>query len=323
MKSPPHRVNSIAARVTLKQLRAYVSAAHYSSFTQAGQHLGLSQPALTTAIRQFEEAVGVTLFDRTTRRVSLTSDGEQFLPAAERLLSDFALAIEDLHELAEQRRERVGVSAVFSIATAILPEVVAKFAAAHPAISIHLRDENSAGVCRQVRRNEVDFGFASRDAVDPELDFQLILRDRMGLVAARDHPLMKSASLCWNDLEDYEYFGLGSTTGPWVALHHAEGVPQAVRSPRIELANIPTLEAMLTSTLGVSSLPALAFPLTRTRSGLRYRPLDNPIVMRDLYLVTRKGRSMSRAAQGLKAEILQKVAGLAGSSELIEIVGLI
>jgi DNA-binding transcriptional LysR family regulator len=305
--------------VTLKQLRAFVAAARYASFTEAGQFLGLSQPALTSAIKQFEEIVGVTLFDRTTRRVSLTTDGERFLPTAERLLSDFSLAVEDLHELADQRRERVGVSAVYSIATAILPQVVVDFAASNPTISIHLRDENSAGVCRQVRRNEVDFGFASRDSVDPELDYQLILRDRMGLVAARDHPLMKRKRLSWNDLEDFEYLGLGATTGPWLALNDAEGVPATVRSPRIELANIPTLEAMLISTLGVSSLPALAFPNTRIRSGLKYRPLDNPVVMRDLYIVTRKGRSMSRAAQGLRSEILRKVSDIAGRSDLVEV----
>lgn len=320
MKTPRPRRSSVAWRVTLKQLRAFVATARHGSFTRAGQLLGLSQPGLTMAIRQLEETVGVTLFDRTTRRVTLTSDGGQFLPTAERLLSDFDFAIDDLCALAEQRRERVSVSSVYSIATSILPGVVLAFAADFPTVSINLRDENSAGVCRQVRRNEVDFGFASRAADDPELDFHLLLRDQMGVVAAATHPLMKRRSpLRWSDLEGYEFLGLGATTGPWLALNAAEEVPIAVRSPRIELANIPTLEAMLGSDFGVTSLPALAFPASGCRGILRYRPVIEPIVMRDLFLVTRKGRSLSRAAQDLKRRILQKVADLANTNELIEI----
>lgn len=316
----PHRINSVAWRVTLKQLRAFVATARHGSFTRAGQQLGLSQPGLTMTIRQLEETVCVTLFDRTTRRVTLTTDGMQFLPTAERLLSDFDFAIDDLRALAEQRRERVGVSSVYSIATSVLPNVVLKFAADWPTISLNLRDENSAGVCRQVRRNEVDFGFASRDAEDPELDFTLLLSDQMGVVASERHPLMKKkAQPRWSDLEHYEFLGLGATTGPWLALHAVEQVPVAVRSPRIELANIPTLEAMLGARLSVTSLPALAFPENGIRGGMRYRPLFDPVVMRDLFLVTRKGRSLSRAAQDLKGRILQSIASLKSTNDLIKV----
>jgi DNA-binding transcriptional LysR family regulator len=310
----------MVARVTMKQLRAFVAAAQLGSFTRAGEYLGISQPALTMTIRQLEEGVGVTLFDRTTRRLTLTTDGEQFLPNAERMLSEFAFVIEDLHALAERRRSRVGIASVYSVATSILPEAIIEFAAEHPAASIHMHDDNSAGVCRQVRRNEVDFGFASRPGTEAELDFTLLLRDRLGLVASDSHDLMQiDRELTWADIEQYEYLGLGASTGPWLAVTATPGVPTKVRSPRLELANIPTLEAMLERNLGVTSLPALAFPASLRRRMLRYRPLSEPIVMRDLYLVTRKGRSLSRAAQDMKARILRKIRDLGRTSELIDL----
>lgn len=269
-------LRTVAQRVTLKQLRAFVATARQSSFTRAGETLGLSQPALTSAIRQLEEAVGVQLLERTRRRVSLTADGEEFLPTAERIISDFAFAIEDLRASGKKRRERVGISTVFSIAISILPHIVPKFARDFPRVRIDLRDDHSAGVCRQVRRNEVDFGFASRDANEPELEFQLILRDRMGIVASRRHPLMQNdRPVGWNELEAYDFLGWGAATGTWLALRSADGIPSSVRSPRIELNNIPTLEALLESGLGVTAMPALAFPREGARGHRRPQPMPS------------------------------------------------
>jgi DNA-binding transcriptional LysR family regulator len=252
--------------------------------------------------------------------LALTPDGEQFLPTAERLLSDFAFAIEDLHALADRRRGRVGIAAVYSIATSVLPGTVGAFASNYPSISVHLRDDNSAGVCRRVRRAEVDLGFASRDDKDPELDYVHLLRDRMGIVAREDHPLMtRRKALSWTDLRDYEFLGLASDTGPWLAVANADGIPENIKNPRVQLSNIPTLSAMLEANLGVTALPALAFPAGGARGLLRYRPLSNPIAMRDVYLVTRKGRSISWAAQVLKTMIVNEIARLRGASDLIEV----
>jgi DNA-binding transcriptional LysR family regulator len=85
------------------------------------------------------------------------------------------------------------------------------------------------------------------------------------------------------------------------------------------LNNIPTLEALLESGLGVTAMPALAFPRDGARGQLRYRALIGPVVMRDLFVVTRKGRIMSPVARELKDRILEKVGELGSASDLIEL----
>lgn len=308
----------MSPKVTLKQVRAFVTVAQQGSFTRASERLALSQPALTTVIRQLEQTIGINLFDRTTRRVSLTSEGSDFLPTAERLLTDFDLAITDIRAIAERRRGRVSIAALFSVATMILPGAVREFAGSYPAISIHLRDDNSAGVRRRVRLNEVDFGFAGREDDDPELEYVRVFRDPLILVGRSDHPLMRlRRELCWKDLEGHDFLGLGKDTGIRPVVESVPGIAANVASPRYETSNTPTLEALIEEGLGVTALPSLAAP--RMKSGrLRSRPIGDPVVMREVFLITRKGRSLSPAAQSMKALVLSHIRDYGRASRLIE-----
>jgi DNA-binding transcriptional LysR family regulator len=132
--------------VTLKHLQAFVAVAQEGSFTRAARRLALSQPALTIQINQFEEELGVKLFDRTTRRVLLTDNGAEFLPTAERLLDDVETAIAQVRDVAARRRGRVGVATLPSIAMKLMPAMVAEFRSTYPGVSVHLLDANASGV---------------------------------------------------------------------------------------------------------------------------------------------------------------------------------
>ena len=85
--------------MNVKQLRAFVAVAKYQSFAQAGEHLHISQPALSLTIKALEENLGGALLSRTTRSVSLTAEGEVLLPLARRLLADW----DDTEEMLRQR----------------------------------------------------------------------------------------------------------------------------------------------------------------------------------------------------------------------------
>jgi len=89
---------------SIRQLKAFVVVAQTRSFAQACGLLHLSQPALSIAIRNLEQAVGGTLFVRTTRSIALSPEGEAFLPLAQRLLRDWDSAFGDLRELFGRQR---------------------------------------------------------------------------------------------------------------------------------------------------------------------------------------------------------------------------
>src|SRR5919205_1072597 len=97
--------------ITLKQLRAFAAVAREQSFTRAAERLHVTQSALTAAIKALEEELNLRLFDRSTRAVVLTPQGQHFLPVAEKLLRDLTESLDDLKTLADRQRGSVTVAA--------------------------------------------------------------------------------------------------------------------------------------------------------------------------------------------------------------------
>lgn len=93
--------------VTLRQLRAFVAVAQEQSFTRAAARLHVTQSTLTASIQALESEIGMRLFDRSTRSVLATPQGQQFLPAAERMLRELQEALEEMRQTADRRRGSV------------------------------------------------------------------------------------------------------------------------------------------------------------------------------------------------------------------------
>lgn len=263
--------------------------AKQGSFNRAAEKLSRTQPAITLAVKQLEAFIGLKLIERTTRSVSTTAEGENFLPIAERLVRDFDAAIHDLRATSERRSGHVSMAVVPSVATNLLPEIIKAFAAEFPGINLHLNDDSSRGVQRRVERNEVDFGIGSMWKPNKVLEFTPLFADKLELICHRDHALAQNtAAIAWTQLDNVTFLDTGITK-TLRARHDAD-------ESKFNFPNITTLVAMLGSNLGVSVLPSLAVP--KSTNDLVSRPLV-PSESRNIYLITRKGWTLSPAAEAM------------------------
>ncbi|GAB4293138.1 MAG: LysR family transcriptional regulator [Roseovarius sp.] len=288
---------SADAAINLRHLRAFVAVAREQSFTRAAERLFLSQSALTIAVRQLEAHLGVTLLHRTTRSVGLTEDGAAFLPAAERLLADFDAAIGAVRQRAAQRRGRVAIAVLPSVATRLLPPIVTQFHAANPDIRLMVRDDNGRGVQRQLLEHDVDFGISNVWKPHPELEFTPLSRDRFGLVCRRDDPLAEGdGPLPWSAIDPERLFVMAADTGVHTALQESPGFAERFPTPAGEVLAMVTLLEMLRAGLGVTVLPELARP-SDSDPDLVFRRLVNPVVFRHLGLIRRRHEALAPGAR--------------------------
>ena len=146
-----------------RQLEAVLALAEYGSFVAAAARLRLSQPTLTRAIKRLETALGVRLFDRSTRRVQITAAGREFAAVAERMLNDLGITVQSVREVAEERRGLVVLSTIMSVAGGRLPSIVAAYRADRPGVEIHIREGVHATVLEDVRSGVADFGIGYVD----------------------------------------------------------------------------------------------------------------------------------------------------------------
>lgn len=282
--------------LSIRHLNAFVVLADLQNFTRAASRCSLSQPAFSALIRSLEQSVGARLFDRDTRKVSLTSEGRLFLDSARRLLADVGHALDDLQDHVERRRGRVSIAVLPALAAGWLPAVLAEFHAAHPGIELDVADELSEDCIEHVRSGHADFALAATRSTVPELTAQLFCTDRFHLVCRRDHPLARLRAPRLEQLAGHPFVHLARSSSVRQHIEQAVFPLQMLRV--MELAQLSTVAGMVRAGLGVTVVPALTL-FHFEHLDLVTRPLDAPDLLREIFIVRRSDRSLSSAAQGL------------------------
>jgi DNA-binding transcriptional LysR family regulator len=189
-----------------RQLQAVLALAKYRSFVAAASALKISQPALTRTIKLIEIELGVPLFSRSTRQVTVTDAGKEFAALAERLLNDLRIGAENVREMAAHPRGQIAVASVVSLAGAVLPSLIADYSRRFPGIELHLREGLHNMVTDEIRNGLADFGIGYVDDVPRSFvtedlgveTFHLVMRQdnvlarrtRIGLPALADVPFV-------------------------------------------------------------------------------------------------------------------------------------
>ena len=173
----------------LRQFQAFATVARLGSFTRAAKHLHLSQPALTVQIRQLEDAMGVRLFDRSTRMVKLTPIGREIVPTLERVLREIDAVMVNTKELASHVKGTVTIGALPSISSKLIPSTIAEFQKQYPGIVVRLRDVLAYRIVGLVKEEEVDFGIGTLRMPDPDIQFTPLFTDNLGVIFPAGHPV--------------------------------------------------------------------------------------------------------------------------------------
>jgi DNA-binding transcriptional LysR family regulator len=281
--------------ITIKQLRAFITVSREKNFTRAASQLGLSQSALTIAVRQLEQEINLKLFDRSTRSVQLTVHGSAFLPTAEGLLDELSRALEDLSAIAARQKGNVVVAATASFMCSVLAPTVAALAKKYPGLRIKLLN-TPENLARRVLEEEIDFGIANIWQPVQALESHLLLEDRFGIVCPARHPLSKLPDqLVWSDLKKQPMVTMASGASVRDIMDRHKNVSAYFEDPACEVSSIFALGALIEHKVGIATLPALVARQIVSKN-LVFRPLHRPIIKRDLFVIKRRGRSLTPAA---------------------------
>lgn len=171
-------------------LRAFVAVAEDLNFTRAAERLVIAQQALSAQVRQLEQRLGVKLFDRSTRRVSLTDAGEQLLPNAVEILQalDGAVALLESARRVEHATLRVGLSS-----TAMVPlvsETLRLFAERHPEVELKVLNAGLNEPAAGLKEGKVDVAFVRPPFLDEGISMVTVLTEKRFAVLPNNHPLV-------------------------------------------------------------------------------------------------------------------------------------
>lgn len=294
--------------IDLEDLRAFVATADTQSFRAAAEIIHLSQPALTRRIQKLEASLGVTLLERTTRRVSLTAVGRDFLPRAKRLLDDLETSLLSVREIAEKRSGVVSIACIPTAAYYFLPEVISDFTCDYPSIRIRIVDAGANEVLQSVLNREVDFGITLLGADDPDVAFDPLVEEPFLLACRRDHPLATHKSVSWDELADHRFITVGRSSGNRLIMDLALARANVRPRPFFEVQHLSTSLGLVGAGLGVAALPRMSLPAD-PHPTIATVPLIDPEIMRTVGIVRVPSSTRSPAAEQFYNMLLNRWLG--------------
>ncbi len=292
--------------LNFRHLQAFITVARLNSFTRAAKALNLSQPALTKQVRQFEESLGIRVFDRDTRTVALTGIGKELSPVISQLLHEIEGVVFNTREVAAKSRGFIRVAALPSLCATVLPVAVAHFRKIHPGISVALRDVVAERVVSLVKAEEVDFGFGTRPGGGADIRFSALLSDRMVVGFPSRHPFQQAKSVRLRELISLPLVLTAADSSVRKLVDAAFASIGQLIKPAYEATYMSTAAGMVKAGLGVTILPSSAIQMGEL-AGLVTRPISHPSITRELGILSKPGRSLSPAAESFFRTIKDEV----------------
>ncbi|WNJ90373.1 LysR family transcriptional regulator [Bosea sp. 685] len=298
--------------IDVRQLRAFVTVAQFGSFTRAAGSLNLSQPALTVQIQKLEDGLGVRLFDRNTRSVSLTRIGRELAPQLGRILSDLDAVVGDTRQLAQGQQGVVRLAVLPSYASGILPEIIAAFRRTNPQVSFVIRDVIASRVAELTRHEQVDLGIMGGALSDPDLEVLHRTQDHMHVVFPDGHKLGNLDSVAIDDIAPLPLVLMDPATSVRAIVDAA--FKAAGHQPIVgaEATYMSTAVGMVRAGLGVAILPGSAMEV-RAEQTLRSRPLKAADFARQIALIKRSGRTLPPVSESFARALMNELPAAQGA----------
>ncbi len=282
--------------INFKLLGVFLSVAENASFRKAADQTHRSMPAVSMQIKQLEEQVGVALFQRTTRKVSLTDEGEKLLISARKALAELENGLLQIQHSIDLQHGRLSFACVPTVASTRLPLILATFAKKYPGITVHVRELANLELLDCVRRREVDFGIGPMPENQGELDFSPIFVDEYCAMLPKGYQDKGRAGISLRELCTLPLLMLSDAS---MFRGHVEKELTANGLKAIsnyEFAHVTTLIAMAEAGLGVALLPRIAVP---RKTPLKVVRVVNPALSRTISISTIRGHTLSPSAARL------------------------
>lgn len=298
----------MANHFDLTDLQLIVNIGDASSLTRGAEKSHLSLPAASNRVKNLEDHFGTRLFHRNSQGVTLTPSGEAFLRHARQVLRQIEHLRGDIHEYARGIKGQVRMMANTTAMTEFMPGVLSQYLAAHPDVTVELRERLSYLIVKSVSEGSADIGIVAGKPPGSDLEFIPYQEDRLVLVTSQNHALGHLDEVSFADTMSYEYVGLSE----WSAIHAfltqaANSIGHPLRF-RVEVSNFETVCRMIEQGVGIGVVPERTAQRYSQRMNIRIVRLSDDWAVRKLNICVRSLEQLPSFARELVNTLIHDAA---------------
>lgn len=295
--------------VTLKQLEAFIAVAQHLSFTRAAEQLNLTQPAVSMQLKQLESQIGQPLFEHMGKKLFLTEAGREVRQYARQVLQQVDNMEAGLAGLKDLERGTLSLS-VATTAHYFAPKLLSIFYARHPGVNVKLEVTNRETLVSQLDNNTVDLVVMGRPPEEVDVESGTFMENPLVLIAPANHPFAHEKSIQINRLENETFLVREEGSGTRKAMEKFFAQHGIHMSTGMEVSSDEAIKQSVQAGLGLGIMSRDAVQ-NEIRLGHLIVPdvLHFPI-MRQWYVMHRKGKRLSPVALAFKTFLLEEAASI-------------
>ena len=277
----------------LRQLEYFQMASRLKNITRAAERLRVSQPNITVAIKKLEGELGIQLFDRSQKQLSLTPEGAVFLGRVEIALRSIQDAVLEVNDYKQLQKGTIKIGIPPMMGAYLFPKIFSSFQRRYSHLDVYLHEEGSVAIREQLERDELDFGIIIIPESSPNLQLLPMARSQIVCCVREDSDLAARKAITLQDVEAHSLIMLKE--GSFLRQMMLQKMKTASVTPNIVLESnqVVTIMGLVASGVGIAFLLDM---IVRDTPGIRAIPLATPVYV-DVGLAWKRDRYISRAAQ--------------------------
>lgn len=294
---------------TLRQLKVFETVARHMSFSRAAEELHLTQPAVSTQVRQLESHVGLPLFEQLGKKIYLTPAGHEMLHYSRSIIQQFREAEDAMSQLKGISGGRLNV-AVISAGDYFFPRLLAEFMERHDGVTLNLAVHNREELLHQLAGNLTDLAVMVRPPEAMDTINESFAPHPYVIVAAPTHPLVGQRKIPLSALTDEAFVAREKGSDTWNSMQ--EGFAGRLSNMRIamEIKSTETIKQAVIANMGIAFLSAHTVGLELQTGKLAVLDIEGFPVMLNWYVVHRKNKRLPPVALAFKQFLMEEGAGL-------------
>ena len=293
--------------VTLRQIEVFNAVARHQNYTRAAEELHLSQPAVSMQIRQLEQGIGLPLFEQVGKQMHLTDAGDQMYIYG-REIAGLLDEAEIVFEAIKGVKHGTLTISVATTASHFATRLLAEFAKQHEGITISLDVTNRQALRKQLENNEPDLVIMGQPPEGVDVEAAAFMENPLVMIAPADHTLIGKKKIPLSHFVNENFvvreFGSG-TRGATQRFFDKYGVPF---NTGIEMTSNEAIKQAVEAGLGLGIVSIHTLELELETGRLNILDVQGFPIMRHWYVIQRKGKRLSPAAQAFKEFVLEQAA---------------
>lgn len=292
-------------QATLHQLKVFEATARHGSFTRAAEELFITQPTVSSQIKQLTKAIGLPLFEQIGKRLYLTEAGQELLRTCQDIferLDNFEMKVADLKGT-KQGQLRLGV---ITTAKYFIPRILGSFCQQYPGIDVSLKVTNHQQIQRRMLDNEDDLYIVSNPPEGLDLETQPFLDNPLVVIALKSHPLAGKRNIPIESLEGEPFIMREQGSGTRYAVQNLFAKHKVSVHVRLELGSNEAIKQAIAGGLGISVLSQHTLISEGLDSELTVLDVEHFPIKRRWYVAYLGGKQLSVITKAFLAYLLEE-----------------